>query len=200
MREYQNYGVKLTPGQVKKIMSAHVNKTGCIIRLSKSNLHGDHKLPLTQRQINQIKNTKNGIELHLTATQLKHMEKTGGFIPLLTLIPIIASALGAAGGVAGGIASAVNSSKGNAEQARHNRAIEDQLKAGSGIVSDSVGKIPVLGNFLKPLLEKIGLGISDIKKVSKGGCVCRNGYQIKQLGSGLYLEPHGEGLFLGPRR
>ena len=84
---------------------------------------------------------------------------------------------------------------------RHNRAIEEQLaKAGSGIVSDFAGKIPVLGSFLGPLLQKIGLGIGDIKKISKGGCVCHNGCKIKQMGSGLYLEPHGDGLFLGPRR
>jgi hypothetical protein len=201
MGDYQNYGVKLTTAQAKKIMTAHKNKTDCVVRLSKSNLHGDYKLPLTQTQINQIKRAKNGIQLKLSVNQMKHMEKTGGFIPLLTLIPIIASALGAAGGVAGGIASAVNSSKANNEQERHNRAIEGALaKEGSGVVSDLAGKIPVLGHLLKPLLEKIGLGIGDIKKIYKGGCVCRNGYKIKQMGSGLYLEPHGQGLFLGQRR
>jgi hypothetical protein len=44
------------------------------------------------------------------------MEKTGDFIPLLTLIPKIASVVGAAGGVAGGVASVVSSAKSNAEQ------------------------------------------------------------------------------------
>jgi len=143
MGDYQNFGVNLTPGQAKKIVTAHKNKTGCVIRLSKSNVHGDYKLPLTQTQINRIKNATKGIDLKLTVAQLKHMEKTEVFIPLLTLIPIIASALGAAGGVAGGIASAVNSSKASAEQERHNKAIEEQLKAGSGVVSDIAGKIPV---------------------------------------------------------
>ena len=209
MGDYKNYGVKLTTAQAKKIMTAHKNKTSITIRLSKSNLHGDYKLPLTQTQINKITGAKNGVQIKLSETQLKHMEKTGGFIPLLTLIPIIASALGAAGGVAGGIASAVNSSKANTEQERHNRAIEGALAkegsgacgaSGSGVVSDFAGKIPVLGHFLKPLLEKIGLGIGDIKKISKGACVCHNGYKIKQMGSGLYLEPHGEGLFLEPWR
>jgi hypothetical protein len=201
MGDYQNYGVKLTTAQAKKIMKAHKNTTSITIRLSKSNLHGNYKLPLTQTQIDRITKAKNGVQIKLSEMQLKHMEKTGGFIPLLTLIPIIASALGAAGGVAGGIASAVNSSKANSEQERHNRAIEGVLaKEGSGIVSDFAGKIPLLGSFLGPLLQKIGLGIGDIKKISKGGCVCHNGCKIKQMGSGLYLEPHGEGLFLGPRR
>ena len=200
MTEYHQYGVNLSEGQEKTIHDACKKGTGATIRLTKLNLHGDFKLPLTQTQINKIKKAKNGVQLNLSETQLKHMEKTGGFIPLLTLIPIIASALGAAGGLAGGISSAVSASKSNAEQARHNRAVEEQLKAGSGVVSDTVGKIPILGAILGPLMQKLGLGIEDCNKIKNGGCVCRDGYKIKQHGSGLYLEPEGSGLFLGPRR
>src|SRR6476619_8359444 len=220
MTEYHQHGVTLSDGQAKTIDDAHRKGTGVAIRLTKVNLHGDHKLPLTQTQINKIKKAKHGVQLNLSETQLKHiekkakngvqlnlpetqlkdMEKTGGFLPLLTLIPIIASALSAAGGLAGGISSAVSASKSNAEQARHNRAVEEQLKAGSGVVSDTVGKIPILGAILGPLMQKLGLGIEDCNKIKNGGCVCRDGYKIKQSGSGLYLEPEGSGLFLGPRR
>ena len=66
------------------------------------------------------------------------------------------------------------------------------MKAGGGVVSEFVGKVPVIGSFLKPLLEKIGLGISDRNKVMNGGCVC--------LGKGLYLRPYGGGLYIGPER
>src|SRR6478609_7308302 len=183
MTEYHQYGVNLSRGQAKKIYVAHRKGTGATIKLAKLNLQGDHKLPLTQTQINKIKKVKNGVQLNLSETQLKHMEKTGGFLPLLTLIPIIASALGAAGGLAGGISSAVSASKSNAEQARlnaetarHNRAVEEQLKAGSGVVSDTVGKIPILGAILGPLMQKLGLGIEDCNKIKNGGCVCRDGY------------------------
>ena len=200
MTEYHHYGVNLSRGQAKKIDNAYKKGTGVTIKLTKLNLQGNIKLPLTQTQINKIKKAKNGVQLNLSETQLKHMEKTGGFIPLLALIPIIASALGAAGGLAGGISSAVSASKSNAEQARHNRAVEEQLKAGSGVVSDTVGKIPILGAILGPLLQKLGLGIEDCNKIKNGGCVCRDGYKIKQRGRGLYLEPEGSGLFLGPRR
>ena len=93
----------------------------------------------------------------------------------------------------------MSAAKSNAEQARHNRAIEEQLKGGSGIVSDMAGKVPILG-FLQPLLQKIGLGVKDINKLKNGGCICHGGYQIKRVGSGLYLGPQGEGLFLGPQR
>jgi len=203
MTEYHDYGVTLSEGQAKKILNAHKKGSGVTIRLTKINLQGEHKLPLTQTQINQIKKAKNGVQLNLSETQLKQLEqleKNGGFLPLAALIPLIFSGIGAAGGLAGGISSAVSAVKSNAEQARHNRAVEDQLKAGSGVVSDTVGKIPILGNILGPLLQKLGLGIEDCNKVKNGGCVCCDGYKIKQRGKGLYLEPEGSGLFLGPRR
>ena len=78
------------------------------------------------------------------------------------------------------------------ETERHNREVEAQLKAGGGIASEFVGKVPLIGSFLKPLLEKIGLGISDSNKVMNGGCIC--------LGKGLYLRPYGGGLYTGPER
>ena len=154
MQEYLQHGVSISPEQAKKIISAHKKGTGTMIKLSKTHLQGNYLLPLTRSQLKEINSSTKGITLSLSKSQLKHMEKTGGFIPLLTLIPIIASALGAAGGVAGGVASAVNAAKANAEQARHKRAVEQELsKAGSGVVSNFVGNIPLLGGIFKPLLE-----------------------------------------------
>ena len=201
MTEYHQFGVNLGALQAKKIVSVRKKNEGVTIRLSKNDLHGNYMLPLTQTQINKIQKAKAGIQLHLSTAQLKHMEKTGGFLPLLALIPLIASGLAAAGGVTGGIASAVSAAKSNAEQARHNRAIEDQLKSGSGVVSDFVGKVPVFGQYLKPLLQKIGLGVRDSNEICNGGCVCKNNFRYKQIGSGLFIEPavsDGAGLFLGP--
>src|SRR5580692_3401027 len=198
MTEYQNYAVTLTKGQAKKILLSHKKGIGTTIKLSKSSLQGDHKLPLTQTQINKIRTSKTGVQLHLSETQLKHMEKTGGFLPLLSLIPLIIGGIGAAGGIAGGVASAVSASNNakaaaaaQAETERHNREIEAQLKTGSGVVSNVVEKIPVLGRILGPLLERIGLGINDINIIKRGGCVC--------LGKGLYIRSQGGGLFLGPQ-
>jgi len=215
-------GLSLTDGQIKKIIIAANKQTSVTIRLTKDSLHGSHKLPLTQTQINRISKAaegssaggacaarrarptssgaKRGLNVTLSYAQIKHIkkliQKTGGFIPLLSLIPIIASALGAAGGVAGGVASAVSAVK-NANAAtaaqeelqRHNREIEKQL--GAGVVSDYVGKVPVIGNYLKPILQKLGLGISDYNKVINGGCI--------KCGDGLFLRPYGAGLYLGPR-
>ena len=200
MTEYHMHGVNLSDVQKEKIISASKIGIGTTIRLSKNDLNGSFELPLTQTQLNRIHKTQTGMDLKLSAAQLNHMEKTGGFLPLLALIPIIASALGAAGGIAGGVASAVNSSKANAEQTRHNKAMEEAMKSGTGVVSDVVGKVPVIGSFLAPLLQKIGLGVEDINKIKKGGCVCQNGVDIKRYGNGLYLGPQGSGLFLGPER
>jgi hypothetical protein len=201
MVEYHNYGVKLTKGQAEKIWNAHKKGTGTTIELSKHDFVGNYKLPLTQTQINKIKKAKTGVRLKLSQTQLKHMEKTGGFLPLAALIPLIISGIGAAGGVAGGIANSVSAAKSSAEQARHNRAIEEALKSGSGVVSDIVGKVPLLGSFFGPLLQKIGLGVKDINTLHQGGCVCLGkGLYLRPYGSGLYLGPDGSGLFLGPQR
>src|SRR5271156_2339371 len=213
MTEYHMYGVNLSKRQIEKMDHAANKRREVKIRLSKNNLQGDHKLPLTQRQINKIKKSKTGIDLEISASQLQHLEKSGGFIPLLALLPAIFGGLGAAGGLAGGIASAVSAANNTqaaaaaqAETARHNREVEAQLKAGngigsgdgsgvgSGVVSNMVGKVPVIGSVLKPLLEKLGLGIVAKNRLMKGGCVC-----LSKVGKGLYLKPYGAGLFLGPR-
>lgn len=197
MTDYHNFGVTLTKYQAKKIHDAFNKDESVTIRLSKENLHGDIKLPLTQTQINKIKKSKNGVQLELSKSQIQHMEKTGGFLPL---IPLIIASLGAVGGLTGGISAAVSAAKSNAEQKRHNEATEQLLRSGNGVVSNVVGKIPIIGQFLEPLLQKIGLGNTDINKIIKGKCVCHKGIEIKKIGNGLFLGPQGEGLFLGPQR
>ena len=199
---YEMYGLSLGVAQTQKIRKAADKNASVTIRLSKKNLSGSHELPLTQTQINRIRKTKTGLDLTLSCAQMKqlkkeHHKKTGGFIPLLSLIPIIAGALGAAGGVAGGVASAVSAAKNakaadaaQAELERHNREVEKQMKDGSGLVGDFVGRAPVIGKYLKPLLQKLGLGVGDCNRVINGGCV--------KCGEGLYLRPYGAGLFLGP--
>ena len=203
---YYKHGFNLSEGQKSKISAAYKNTVGISLRLSKKDLQGNDILALTQTQLNKIKNADKGVQIKLSLAQLKHMVKTGGFLPLLTLIPLIAGSLGAAGGLTGGISAAVSAAKSNAEQARHNREIEqqnraiaEQMKSGSGVVADVIGKVPVVGNALKPLLQKIGLGNKDSSKICNGGCICKNKFNYKQIGNGLFIEPaEGNGLFLGP--
>lgn len=202
MVNYSLHGLSLTDGQLQKIIKSANKHESVTIRLVPKNFTGNHKLPLTKTQINKLNRAKTGVNLTLSYAQLKHINDIvsnirkkyhGGFIPLLALIPIIASALGAAGGVASGVASAVSASNNakaaaaaQAEQERHNREVESQLKAGSG-----VGETPIIGNILKPLLQKLGLGIKDYNRIMTGGCV--------KCGEGLYLKPYGSGLYIGPK-
>ena len=208
MTEYYLHGLSLTNGQIKKIITSANKHESVTIRLVPKNFSGNHKLLLTKTQINKLNKSKIGVNLTLSYAQIKHINDIvsnirkkyhGGLIPLLALIPIIASALGAAGGLAGGVASAVSASNNakaataaQAELERHNREVESQLKAGSGVISDHAGKIPIIGSLLlKPLLQKLGLGIKEYNRIIKGGCV--------KCGKGLYLKPYGSGLYIGPK-
>ena len=197
-------GLSLTDGQIKKIINAANKQSAVTIRLSKNNLNGSHKLPLTKTQINRISKSKNGLNLTLSYAQIRHvnrwiseLQKRGGILPLLTLIPIIASALAGAGALTGGVSgviSAANNAKAasaaQSELERHNREVEAQLKSGTGVISEYIGKVPVIGNYLKPILKNLGLGLNDCRKVMNGSCV--------KCGEGLYLRPYGEGLYIGP--
>jgi hypothetical protein len=207
MTNYSLHGLSLTDGQIQKIIRSANKHESVTIRLVPNNFTGNHKLPLTKTQIIKLNRAKTGVNLTLSYAQIKHINDivsniqknyNGGFIPLLALIPIIASALGAVGGVAGGVASAVSASNNakaaaaaQAELERHNREVESQLKAGSGVISDHVGKTPIIGDLLKPLIQKLGLGINNYNRIIKGGCV--------RCGEGLYLKPYGSGLYIGPK-
>lgn len=193
MTEYYEHEFSFSKGQIAKILGSL--KKGCkvTVRLTAKTLQlnsaGNVRIPLNKMQTNKLnkaKTNKKGIQLTFSLDQLKkvNIKKEGGFLPLLALLP---AALGAIGGLAGGITSAVNSSKQTAEQKRHNEIMESIAK-GSGIISNSVEGIPLIGKSLSQALEKIGLG----------GCIKKNLIGIK-MGEGLYLEPGGSGLNLNPQ-
>ena len=190
-KRYINHGVTLTKGQVAKMKHALDKDCEVTIKISKNNLVGDNKLPLTKTQFNKITKSKTGVELTLSKTQLKHMEKTGGFLPLLAAIPAI---IGALGGLAGGITSAVNSSKQTAEQARHNREMEkiNNVTKEGGFLSNQVATTNCFGS--KPTSMN-GRSLSNtLSKYGLGGNT--KGLRGAVWGNGLYLERKGSGLFL----
>ena len=165
MTEYTKFGVTLSQYQIRKIKSAYKKDISVIIRISKKNLSGKTLLALTETQINKIKKSKTGVQLCLSKEQLNHMktdyltvsEKTGGFLPLLlAAIPAIAAAVGGVGGLTAGISSAVNSTRLTNDQIRHNKTTEDIAKQqlGSGIISDTVASIPLVGKKLSRCIEE----------------------------------------------
>lgn len=191
----------VSENQLNKIKTALSKGCDVTIRISAKNVNttsANVSLSLTKTQINKIHKavTQNkGIQLKISARQLKSssIKKDGGFLPLLALLPAI---LGAAGGVAGGIASAVNSSKQTAEQARHNKAIEDIAKqqSGSGFISNAAEYIPIVGKPLSDALKKLGLGCGSRPLF---GLKIGQGLYLEPQGSGLHLQPQGVGLYLG---
>ena len=208
MTRYTSYGLDLSENQLEKIINAAKADKGTTVKLANTTAEGPHKFLLTPTQIEKIKNNNGSLNLKLSAVQLREMEKSGGFLPLLALLPLIFGGIGAASGIAGGVASAVSSAKNVKtaaaaleEQIRHNKQVEEELKAGSGIISDRIENVPFIKKIV-PYLRKIGLGVSTCKKIMDGETACtKSGVFVKQIGSGIYLGPSenfGGGLYLSP--
>jgi len=226
---YVNYNLKITDYQLQTIVKAVQNHESAVIRIDGATQAGTtlagsahagaagaaltpRKIPLTQAQINKIRKSKSAFNLKLSAAQLKYLEKSGGFLPLLALLPLIFGGIGAAGGLTGAIASVVSSASNaraaaaaQTELVRHNKEIEAQLKNGaalangsggngaafvngSGFISDKIENIPVLGR-LAPYLRKLGLGICDCKKLANGErVVTKDGLEVN-IGHGIFMGP-----------
>ena len=87
---YVKYGVKLSAGQKEKLAKALSNKSAITIRLTKSDLTGNHKLMLTRTQLKRIQKAMNngtGVDLKISKTQIRHLIQEGGSLwgSLLTL-------------------------------------------------------------------------------------------------------------------
>ena len=126
-----------------------------------------------------------GKTYYITKKKIRECEKEGGILPLLTLIPLIAGGVSAAGGVAGaaaGIAKAVNDKKVAdeelAEQRRHN--LEMEKKTGGNLKEHIENFIQALqiANEAKEEIYKFLENISDVIEVKPD-----------KEGNGLYLNP-----------
>ena len=227
--KYTYHRVALTEDQLKEIMLAAKKRKRITIQLLRSSALDEYvgethivSLPLTHSQLLSISRISEIVNLTFSAAQLDHLIKSGGFLPLLALLPLLFGGLAAAGGISGGIASAVSAasnSKASAaaqiEAERHNREIEAQLKSGSGVsaahgasvnssgsgtgvISDKIQDIPLLGA-LAPYLRKIGLGACQCRDILENKLVhTKHGLEAK-LGYGIFLGPRGDGIFLGPQ-
>ena len=87
---YVKYGVKLSAGQKEKLAKALLNKSAITIRLTKSDLTGNHELMLTRTQLKRIQKAMNngtGVDLKISKTQIRHLVQEGGSLwgSLLTL-------------------------------------------------------------------------------------------------------------------
>ena len=209
---YITHKFNLTNNQIKKLGSAINDERTTSIKIKKDQYHGEHPLPLTVTELNKIKDGDPEVTIHLSAKKLNHIKNNheGGFLPLLSLIPLILGGLGAAGGVAGGIAagvSAANSNRNeqakNEEAKRHNQLMEDEAKfasgrdsgrEGSGVGRSSPGNSATMG--ASPCYGKSTVGATSCP-------ACGSGLLLKaKKGKGLYLSPYsgngyGDGLITG---
>lgn len=177
--DYQEHGLNLTKGQAEKIQRAA--KKGCpvSVRLSHSNLSGEHKVLLTRRQIERITKLlhggKGGMVLEMSPKQVRrNVQKEGGFLPMLA-----------------GLASAALPMLA--------RTVLPALGVGalSGLGSAAIQKAVGSGLYLKK-----GGRVCCVK--SKGrGLYLSPGALPNAYGDGLYLKSgrrfyDGSGLILGP--
>src|SRR5438552_2774404 len=139
---YSVHKFMLTNNQLKKVKRALDEDKSVSLRIEDHNFNGEHPLPVTESELKHVHDGAGYVSVSLSKKKLQHIRdhKDGGFLPLLSLIPLILGGVGAAGGLAGGIAAGVQA--GNAkkvedakleEQARHNREIENNLKSGTGL-------------------------------------------------------------------
>ena len=101
--DYQEYGLTLTKGQADKLKRAAAKGCPVSIRLSHTNLSGDHRMLLTRRQLQKIhkllQSGKGGMTLELSSKQVKqNVMKLGGFLPILaglaaSALPVLAKTL-----------------------------------------------------------------------------------------------------------
>jgi hypothetical protein len=183
MSRYVNIKVNISEGQMAKIKQAINAGHAVSIRLSHSDLSGEHMLALTQAQVNKMaKAYQNGtgITIKISKTQLEHNKTVvGGFIG--AILPFLATAgkfllssviPSLATGLLGGIGAATGTK------------VVDKI-SGSGIM----------------YLKKNGL---SCKVIPAGqGLYLTPWNKGSAVGSGLYIKSgsgyvDGRGLLLGP--
>src|SRR6266853_1360487 len=188
MTDYSIHKFNLTESQLSKLKSALENNKEITIKINKDKYHGTHPLPITKTEKEKIDDNFESVSITLSKKKLQYIKdhKEGGFLPLLSLIPLILGGLGAAGGVAGGIAAGVQAANAKKlEQAkleeaqRHNREIESNLKAsGSGF-----GTRPIPGPPLYAASKSI-VGVTDCP-------ACGSALTMHaKRGKDLYLRPY----------
>ena len=186
MSRYTNCKVNISEGQKDKIKRALQAGTGVGIKLSHSDLNGEHLLALTQAQINKLAKAYQdgkGVTIKMSKTQLINNTKVeGGFIG--AILPFLATAgkfllssvlPSLATGALTGIGAAAGS-----------KVIDKVTGTGEGIYLNTRGK--------------------NYKIVQQGHGLYLKPYQgsgLNGFGEGLYLKRgngfvNGEGLILGP--
>ena len=93
-KKYQQIKVNISNGQLEKIKKAIEDGVGTNLKLSHSDINGEHVLAVTNLQLNKISKAYEkgtGVVIHLSKTQLMHNSQIeGGFIG--ALLPLLGAA------------------------------------------------------------------------------------------------------------
>ena len=129
---HQEVKFKLSKSQMIKLAQAHKHNVGASLRLNKVHIHPSGiPLLLTESEISKLHSGKTH-SIFISASRIKH----GGFLPfLLAALPTIASIIGGLAGVTGIASNIKDMVQG-----------KGACKCGNGFISDTVAKIPLLGN------------------------------------------------------
>ena len=184
MSNYQKVKLNISQGQADKIKKAIQEKSDVSIRLSHSDLEGEHILALTKSQLNKIAkayNNGSGVTLKLSKKQIEYNSKVeGGFLgALLPLLGMLGSTLATrvVPALATGLLAGVGSSAGSAMVDKiAGRAVVYLKKNGKGIKMTAAGR----GMFLRPW----------VKPIVGEGLFVKSGKGYEKVGSGLLLGPN----------
>ena len=194
MSNYQKVKLNISQGQADKIKKAIQEKSDVNIRLSHSDLEGEHILAVTKSQLNKITKAYNngtGVTLKLSKKQLSHnSEIEGGFIgALLPLLGMLGSTLATRVVLATGLLAGVGSSAGFAMVDKiAGRDIVYLKKNGKGIDNVYLKKN---GKGMKMTAAGLGVFLRPwVKPIVGEGLFVKNGKKYESVGSGLLLGPN----------
>ena len=186
MSNYQKVKLNISQGQADKIKKAIQEKGDVSIRLSHSDLEGEHILALTKSQLNKIAKAYNngtGVTLKLSKKQIEYNSKVeGGFLgALLPLLGMLGSTLATrvVPALATGLLAGVGSSAGSAMVDKiAGRGVVYAKKNGKGMKMTAAGS----GRFLRPWVRNYS--------VNGDGLYIKSGKGYESVGSGLLFGPN----------
>ena len=186
MSNYQNVKLHISKGQTDKIKKAIQEQSDVSIRLSHSDLEGEHILAVTQSQLNKIAKAYEkgtGVTLKLSKKQLAYNAKVeGGFIgALLPLLGMLGSTLATrvVPALATGLLAGVGSSAGSAMVDKiAGRGVVYAKKNGKEMKMEAAGS----GLFLRPWVNN--------NSMSGDGLYIKSGKGYESVGAGLLLGPN----------
>ena len=185
MSNYQKVKLNISKSQTDKIKKAIQEKSDVSIRLSHSDLEGEHILALTKSQLNKIAKAYNngtGVTLKLSKKQIEYNSKVeGGFLgALLPLLGMLDSTLATrvVPALATGLLAGVGSSAGSAMVDKiAGRGVVYAKKNGRGMKMTAAGS-----GLLRPWIKN--------DSISGYGLYIKSGKGYESVGAGLLLGPN----------